>query len=885
MNNLFRRLAKFVVLFFLLQEAPPLEGGQGRPPRQAPRVVLLHSMSAGDEWTRQVTEGVESALSIGFAEAELFIEFMDVAGSFSPFAGETFKNLMAAKYGGFSPALIIAAGNEAFTFASGRGRTAFNGAPVMFCGLERDVFLPVIRDQPVTGVYSASPHDFLLSEVGRIHPDARVFFISTHSPPAVRDFSKLAAASLKAKEGVSFIKAPDYSPGALQELIGSLPEDGVIIVGTHQPATDEGREMTGGAVRFISRNSPLPVYTLDEHGVLYGATGSVYRNGLRMGKRTGEIAAELLSGKPMEDINPEFSIPLRMAFDYSRMKRHSILKSSLPGGAVILNDPFETAGKLLPSIVIYSVVFTLIWAMAFFLRERINKRKQAEKELEIKTGNWKQVFHNSPEGIAVYDESGAILETNHTFRSIFALPEKELEDARIQDLLPWTGGTLMPDDFFPEGKTAVREVTFRDMDGASISGTHLSFLIAGGSGKIFCSLIEDLSERKKAGDLLRHKNRYQQSLSSISTRFLLGPDYSEAMESSLKELLAFSGARAGAVFRYSGKNRLLVPEAEVAAQTESPFLTQFFPSSPDETALWENSVLGGGGLKPVTLALDRHRSNKRSPWLNLAVRGVSSISILPLARTDDILGILVLADPAEGWKYEGLETAFHFLRNSLGTAMERNIDETLLENNRLEMGGRLTGAIMALCQVSELRDVSTSGHQKEVSALAETIASRLGLSAESVLAAKYAGLIHDIGKLYLPAEILSKPAPLTKTEYELVKKHPEYGRDILSPLDFPWPIAEIILQHHERLDGSGYPRGLRNDEICIEARILAAADSFDAMTSDRPYRDRMSPGRALSEIKLLSGRAYDPVVVMALEAYLADREGAEREEKGKRAGL
>ena len=199
------------------------------------------------------------------------------------------------------------------------------------------------------------------------------------------------------------------------------------------------------------------------------------------------------------------------------------------------------------------------------------------------------------------------------------------------------------------------------------------------------------------------------------------------------------------------------------------------------------------------------------------------------------------------------------------------------------MGGRLTGAIMALCQVSELRDVSTSGHQKKCRLWRRPSPPDLGFPPSQYW--RQVRRAHPRYRQTLPSgRDSSKPAPLTKTEYELVKT-PGVRPGHIVASGFPWPIAEIILQHHERLDGSGYPRGLRNDEICIEARILAAADSFDAMTSDRPYRDRMSPGRALSEIKLLSGRAYDPVVVMALEAYLADREGAEGEEKGKRAGL
>ena len=869
MRPTLRRLLISGILLLLLHWAAPAAQPATRPAMPVPRVVILHSLSADDEWTRQMTEGAVSALSEGAGGAEIFIEFMDAVGKFGAPGGETFKNLMEAKYASLPPALVIAAGNEAFNFAAGRGNPAFKGASLIFCGLDRELFHHLIKDAPMTGIYSTSPHALLLSEIERIHPGAPILFVSRSSPTGIRDFSRFSAGALKIEEGIKLMSAPDYSDETLKDLLDGLPPNGVIILGSHPSATEEGRRMTGDLVSFVSGNSPLPVYTLDECGVLYGAAGSLHWNGFEMGKRAGEMAAEFLSGKPMGDISPEFSINYRMAFDYGQMKRRSIPLSSLAEDSLLLNDPLEIVGRFLPTVLAYSGISVLLFILAFFLRGRINTRKKAEKELAKRTENWKQLFQNSPEGIIVYDESGMILETNHTFRSIFALSEKELlEGARIQTLLPWDRGGLRPEDFFPAGKTAPREAAIADRDGALVHGTHLPFLIAAEPQKVYCSLIEDISERKRMSELLRHKSRYQQSLSSISIRFLLGPDYGETMELSLREILAFSGAESGAIFRYSEKNGLLVPESEVLSRPESPSLIDLFPSAPEETILWEASILRDGGVKPVTFSLDRHMVMGRSPWRRLAARGASFVSIMPLTGMNEILGILVLADPDESWKYEGLETAFNFLGNSLATAMEQHRDKISLENNRRVISERFAGIITALCQVSELRDVTTSGHQKKVSALAENIAGRLGLSGEALSAVRYSGLLHDIGKLYIPAEILSKPSALTQAEYDLVKKHPEYGRDILSPLDFPWPLAKIILQHHERIDGSGYPDGLRKDEISIEARILAVADSFDAMTSDRPYREKMSTSRAMAEIRFLSGRAYDPDVVRALESYL-----------------
>jgi HD-GYP domain-containing protein (c-di-GMP phosphodiesterase class II) len=139
----------------------------------------------------------------------------------------------------------------------------------------------------------------------------------------------------------------------------------------------------------------------------------------------------------------------------------------------------------------------------------------------------------------------------------------------------------------------------------------------------------------------------------------------------------------------------------------------------------------------------------------------------------------------------------------------------------------------------------------------------MGLPPDRVEGIRVAGVIHDIGKLSIPAEILSKPAVLSKIEYALIQSHAQVGHDLLSEIEFAWPIAEMILQHHERRNGSGYPRGLKGDDIMLESRILAVADVIEAMASHRPYRPSLGIEAALREIENDRGVLYDPAVVAA----------------------
>jgi len=175
----------------------------------------------------------------------------------------------------------------------------------------------------------------------------------------------------------------------------------------------------------------------------------------------------------------------------------------------------------------------------------------------------------------------------------------------------------------------------------------------------------------------------------------------------------------------------------------------------------------------------------------------------------------------------------------------------------------LEGTIRAIVTAVEARDPYTAGHQMRVAELAAAIAAEMGLDADRVEGIRWGGMIHDIGKIHLPAEILSKPTRLTEVEYSLIKEHPKVGFDILKGVEFPWPVAEIAHQHHERLDGSGYPQGLKDGQIYLEARILAVADVTEAMASHRPYRPGLGIDKALAEIERGRGKLYDADAVDA----------------------
>ncbi len=186
-----------------------------------------------------------------------------------------------------------------------------------------------------------------------------------------------------------------------------------------------------------------------------------------------------------------------------------------------------------------------------------------------------------------------------------------------------------------------------------------------------------------------------------------------------------------------------------------------------------------------------------------------------------------------------------------------------LKQSYRQINKAMEDSVKAIATLAEHKDPYTVGHERQVVQIALAIAEEMKLSEDTRQGLRIAATLHDVGKIYVPAEILSKPGALTDLEFRMIKVHPRYSYEVLNEIDFPWPVADIALQHHERMDGSGYPQGLKGDDIRLEARILAVADVIEAMASHRPYRPALTVEDALAEIKKNRGRLYDPVVADA----------------------
>jgi PAS domain S-box-containing protein/putative nucleotidyltransferase with HDIG domain len=292
---------------------------------------------------------------------------------------------------------------------------------------------------------------------------------------------------------------------------------------------------------------------------------------------------------------------------------------------------------------------------------------------------------------------------------------------------------------------------------------------------------------------------------------------------------------------------IAVEDAEGRIIFVNPAAADLLGYSPEELLGQHWTVIVSSDQHPsVQAAYERH------------MHGEADRYELQLVRQDGTLvPVLVSGSPrVEEGRFAGTLTVFTDITE------HKQVEEELQQS--LERLGRtFEETVQALALAIRTRNPYTAGHQRRVTQLACAIAQEMDLPEEQVEGIRVAGLIHDIGKISVPLEILSNPDGITELEYGIIKAHPQIGYDILKTVEFPWPVAEIVLQHHERLDGSGYPQGLSGEEIMLEARILGVADVVDAMASHQPYRAARGIERALEEISQNRGVLYDPEVAGA----------------------
>jgi PAS domain S-box-containing protein len=447
----------------------------------------------------------------------------------------------------------------------------------------------------------------------------------------------------------------------------------------------------------------------------------------------------------------------------------------------------------------------------------ITERKRAEDALQVSEKYFKEITENSSDIIVITDKNGDIKYCSRSTERFTGYKPEELIGRNViriihpDDVKRAVGdfgkAILAKDSAIPNGFRIVH----KDGSERYFEGLGKNLLdnpsVAG-----FIMNVHDTTERKQADEALRESERKYKSLIDNFQDIILTIN--------LEGKITFASQ--------SIKEKLGYESAETINMSILDFVQE-----EDHQRVMENLQKGMKGEKITGFQIQViTKSGKRVFFESFFSR---------VYKDGEVVGAqAIIKDITESKRAEEeLKQSFERMRKALGATVQ------------------------SISMIVEMKDPYTAGHQQRVSDLARAISTEMGLSADQRDFIRTASAIHDIGKISIPAEILSKSTKLTDMEFNLIKTHAQSGHDILKDIEFPWPVADVVLQHHERMDGSGYPQGLKGNDIFLEARIMAVADVVEAMASHRPYRPSLGIDCALDEISRNKGILYDADVVDA----------------------
>ncbi len=499
---------------------------------------------------------------------------------------------------------------------------------------------------------------------------------------------------------------------------------------------------------------------------------------------------------------------------------------------------------------------------------------EAQHALRESEARYRQIFANTQESLflleALADERFRILEVNPAFESTLGVSADKLIGNILDQALPSAAVDAISSQLrrcLSSNTVTQEEVTFDAGEGDKTFHTTL-IPVKGKSTPItrIVGLTRDITQIRRSEQAMRRLNRALKTLSSGNEALVRASNEAELLDN-MCSVVVEVGSYYAAWIGYSQSDGKLAQVTGAGDKTILKVIMQHRQQSMESTDPAARAV----NTNRVQVIHDITELPECDPFGHMFKRrGVKACLALPLSNPEGAFGVLAIystdssAFDEEEVKLltemaEDLSYGIHSLR--VRTEKERFL-EKLQES--------MESTIRALASTVELRDPYTAGHQQRVAELAVAVCRHLGWPEEKAQATYLAGLVHDIGKIAIPAEILSKPGRLNEAEYTLVRTHADAGCDILKSVDFNWPIAQIVKQHHERLDGSGYPAGLRSEAILPEAKVLAVCDVVEAMTTHRPYRPGLGIEAALVEIERGKETLYDAQTVDACIQLIRD---------------
>jgi PAS domain S-box-containing protein len=503
------------------------------------------------------------------------------------------------------------------------------------------------------------------------------------------------------------------------------------------------------------------------------------------------------------------------------------------------------------------------WGVPSSLRitvQDITERKKVEEELKNSEERLKILFDYAPDAYYINDSKGNFIDGNKAAEKVIGYKKEELIGRNFLKLK-----LLSLADIAKAAKLLVKnlrgqptgpdEFVLNRKDNSKVTVEISTFPVKIKERTLVLGIARDITERKQAEEKIKHLNLVLRAIRNVNQLIVKEKNRERLLKGACNNLIKTRGYYSAwiALLDESGKF-----ERYIEAGTGKAFLPMV-----EILMKGELTVCGQKALKQREIVIIKDPASTCPECPLVKKNSGRRVMTIRLEYSGKVYGFVSVSVPVHITVDKEEQSLFKEVAGDIAFSIHNiELDEELQQSYQ-KLKKTMDAAIDTMSKIIETKDPYTSGHQHRVCQLAVPLAQELGLSPDKIEGIRIASLIHDIGKIGLPTEILSKPTRLTDIEFSLIKGHSQIGYDILKSIDFSYPIAQIVLQHHERLNGSGYPNNLKGDKILLEAKIIGVADVVEAISSFRPYRPALGTEKALEEISQNRGILYDPKVVDA----------------------